>query len=366
MRLRPPDALLHEESAMNSADAALIDSRSRPVLWWAAIGGLFAALQAYVFLAWMLSPDFTPTPTGPDPLPLVTHIAIIVIQILTPIGALVSIVYAVRTSRAQGQLSWHAIVMLAWAMLYWTDPISPTWFRANFSYNSHFFNMGSWARFVPGSIVPNGHLMPEPLLAIGPQYLFLGVVAATMTAKAMRWAKLRWLQIGGIQLVLVGCAAGALFDLGNELPFCRLRLYAYPGAISPLSLFPGTIYQWPVYEAAMFGVVFAAAGILDYFRDARGYTAIERGLDRVKAKWLRPVLRVLALAAVLNLLVITYNLLFAVISVHHDAYPADLPSYLRNGICGAATDYACPSPQVPIPLPGSGPQPPALYPRQLP
>ena len=40
-----------------------------PVAWWAAIGGLLLAGEAYIFIRWFLSSDLRDVPAGPTPVP---------------------------------------------------------------------------------------------------------------------------------------------------------------------------------------------------------------------------------------------------------------------------------------------------------
>ncbi|MGF6640408.1 hypothetical protein [Paraburkholderia sp. MM6662-R1] len=62
-----------------------------------------------------------------------------------------------------------------------------------------------------------------------------------------------------------------------------------------------------------------------------GYTAIERGVDRVGCHPpVRTALRVLAFIAFCNILNLAYTSAMGVHAVYADPWPADMPSWLAN------------------------------------
>lgn len=89
---------------------------------------------------------------------------------------------------------------------------------------------------------------------------------------------------------------------------------------------------------------------LRYFRDDRGRSAIERGADHVRGgEGRRNTLRILAFCGLINVLLLGYNLSFTAMGVWGGP-TANLPSWLRNGMCGEGTGYDCPAPGLPIPV----------------
>jgi hypothetical protein len=57
-----------------------------------------------------------------------------------------------------------------------------------------------------------------------------------------------------------------VLDTAIELVAMRLNLWAFPGAIRSLSIFPGTRYQFPLYEAALLGAAWTAWAALQIGR----------------------------------------------------------------------------------------------------
>jgi len=336
------------------------ERKARPVLWWAGAGALFLALQAYIYLTWFTSGDATRTDHGPDELSTATKVWVVGFQALSITLAVVIVVYVVRQSLRERRVSFDAMLVIAWVSLYWQDPLL-NYVRQQFFYNSYLFNLGSWTERVPGWISPNGSLLPEPLGFVSLTYFWLGPGASLLTFFVMRKAKQRWPQLGVIGLLGVGWLAMVALDLLAEIIFIRTELYAYSGAIHGLSIWGGERWQFPIYEAILWPMVWTAMGAIRYFRDDKGRTILDRGLDRVKAVRWHTGLRVLALIGFANVTMLIYSVAIAGLGLYAGATPEGYPSYMRNDMCGEGTDYACTAPHVPVPLPESGPLPPEEF-----
>lgn len=106
---------------------------------------------------------------------------------------------------------------------------------------------------------------------------------------------------------------------------------AWPGAFQSVSFWGGHYYQFPVYEFLLFPSAFVASAFLLLNVDEDGYTAIERGVDRVGCHpAVRTALRVLAFIAFCNILNLAYTSAMGVHAVYADPWPADMPSWLAN------------------------------------
>ena len=330
--------------------AASAESRgANPAVWWAAVGGLAIVVQVYVYGAWIFSGDAVRTPTGPDPVPGYVKVAASILQILGPAGSLFLLVWCVRQYRRSGRLGFDTLLAIGWCSMVWQDP-GLNILRTQIFYNSYLFNRGSWATHIPGWVSPNGQLLPEPLLFTSLMYATSGLVFAILISAILRVVHRRWPLLSKVQLV--ACAFGAAFviDLLLELAFIRTGMYAYGGAVQRLSIFGGTRYQFPVYEAVFWMPVWGILGSLRYFRDDRGRSLLERKTDNLQgSERKRNAVRVLAFCGLLNVLLLGYNLSFTAMGVWGGPTP-DLPSWLRNEMCGAGTAYDCPAPGLPIPV----------------
>ncbi len=343
---------------------ALQDQRVEAAKLWAFLGGALVLLELYVYGAWIARGEATPTRTGLDPVPTATKTAAIVLQTVLVVGAIAILVWVVRKCLRERRLVFDAVLLIAWAGLFWQDPLI-NWVRPLFFYNSYLANLGVWVLNIPGWNSPNANFLPEPLLLIGCFYLAFGMFMTIVTCNVIRLAKRRWPSFGIVRLIAVAFVFMFVCDFIAELIFVRTELYAYPGAIRALSLWGGERFQFPLYEPFFVAPVLTAMGAVRYMRDDRGRTVVDRGIDNLRVSSRRKTgLRILAFIGFVNFVsLLTYAVPMNIIGFHIDETPAGYPTYLRNDLCGEGTPWACPGPDVPIPLrdsdvavpPGGGP-----------
>lgn len=331
--------------------------RITPVKAWAFIGLAFTVLQLYVYIRWVASPDFHHPQTGTDPVPGIVKFWAWFVQIATLIAIGVAILWVVRQVRRERRLTFDGILLIAWFSVMWQDPVL-NYIRPTFFYNSYLISFGSWVEYVPGWISPNGGNLPSPLLMSGFGYLSCLLFSIGITA-AMRQAKRLRPSMGVLGLVTVAMVTAFFMDLAYEVFMVRTSLYAYSGAVHSLSLWGGERYQFPLYESLFWGFVWASTGVLRYFRDDKGRSVVERGAEslavsqRTKTVW-----RTFAVIGFLNTMYVIFNIAINFAALQIDSTPKGYPTYLRNDMCGAGTQYACPGPEVPIPMsPGAVNQP---------
>jgi uncharacterized protein DUF5135 len=128
---------------------------------------------------------------------------------------------------------------------------------------------------------------------------------------------------------------------------------AYLSTVPSLTLFPGKLYQFPLYEAFFFGGVIGFTGVVMYFKDDRGLMWAERGVDKLRiarSRGMRSLLRWLAMMGLFHsVMFLFYSLPMQLFSVNGGPFPEHVPSYLMNGICGEGTPYPCASPLTAMP-----------------
>jgi hypothetical protein len=334
-----------------------IAPRRPAIVWWAAVGAAAVAVQAFVFVTWFLSGEAKTTPTGADPVPTSTKFWAISIQSISILLFLGTAVLVVRQCRRRRVLTFDAVLVIAWCLSWWQDPIL-NYLRPIFFYNAYLVNLGSWTSRIPGWQSPDGHLLAEPLFAASIYGWML--LTSMLTCAGMRWAKRHWPQIGVPGLVLSALATMFIFDLLVEGLFVRTRLYSYAATVHDLSLWGDKPYHFPLYEPVLWGSVWATVGMLRYFRDDKGRSMVEKGVDTMVASTRKKnVFRVLAVTGFINVVfVVLYNIPIQFFSLNVDKMPAH-PTYLRSGLCGDDTAYPCPGPDVPVYLRGQpGPQSP--------
>jgi hypothetical protein len=330
--------------------------KAKPVKYWAVVGAFFLALQAYVYGAWILSGDATATPHGPNEPPDWMLVAIRTQEVLAPLGLLVfAYFFLYRPWRRDRRIGLDGLMVLCALGVWWQDPLV-NYTQTFATYNSFYLNLGSWTEQVPGWMSPNGSNFSEPLLWTGPAYVW-GMLGGVIVAnKFMAKVKGRWPQTGTLGIIVAGFGFFVFFDTLFELAFMRLGVYTYPGAHQSLSFFGGNFYQFPVYEALLWGATWTGFACVRFFRNDKGETVAERGIDEVRATpKQKTFIRFLALLGIWSSIFMAYNVSWAWIALNQSAWPADITqrSYFTDMICGPGTKYACPGPKIPIPRPGS-------------
>lgn len=334
--------------------AALTSGRVVPVALWAAIGVLIFAFQFYVLTRWVTGPNFVPTPTGPDHLSEGQRLYFLFLQTAVPLGALGCLIKWVILPRVrEGRISADGRLFLAGSMIFFWD-MSMNYSVTTLLYNSHMLNYGAWTLGSwPGWFSPSANLLPEPILVTLPGYTALVTTQAIFVCWLLRKAKARWPGLGVLASLGLIVLGSAVVDTLIELFLLRTEVYAYPGAIRSFALFPGRTYQFPLNEGIFFGGLgVGSMAALHYFRDDKGQTFVERGIEKLsisdsRKQWMRGF-------AVFGYCHAMFILLYAVpmqfFSLHSGPYPEGYPSYMLNGMCvyGVNGDQ-CPGPGVMIP-----------------
>jgi hypothetical protein len=309
-----------------------LEVRSRPrVVWWAWLGAAFLAIEAVAIIGWFTSGHATPTHAIAADVPFHLKVAAVVIQTICVLTCIGVVIHVVRQCRRQRSFTFAAVLTIVGASLFWQDPLM-NYIKVQTGYNSYYVNLGNWTSDVPGWLSPNAHLLPEGLLLELPIYGSM-LLIAMLGAATMRWARNRWPTISVAGLIAVAFGTQILFDVVLELLInMASQAYGWSSTISWLTLFGNEPYRFPVYEGVFGSFVFAPAAILLFFLDDRGRSVVEHGIERVRggsAK--RNVIRVLAVAGVLNLGFLGYDLPVIWIGLHTDRHYT-LPSYLSNGM----------------------------------
>ena len=334
-------------SAHDAATMPIEGNPARPVVWWAWIGAGFLLLQLYLFGAWILSDKFVASDPGPDQL---TAFGVTMKWVISTIFAgcgIAGVLWLLSTLVRGQRFSGFQVMMLALWTCNWQDPLINA-FRPTFLYNMHYLNRGSWTELAPWWLSPYGSKMPEPLLWNIGCYVAMVPIWVGVTLWTLRKIKALWPRLSNPQLLLAAFLAVSFFDTVNEVIMVRGEVFAYAGVIRAWSLFPGTQYQYPLYEGPLWMMGMTACAALLYFADDKGRTWCERSVETLKLSTMKEnFLRVLAVGGYVNLWLFLYIIFQMIISMYVDPYP-QLPSYFTHGVCGLDIHYPCPDPSLPI------------------
>jgi len=327
------------------------DERTTAKLW-VAHGALWFGLAWYCWLAWVVSGDFTTNKIGRGQEPdwYVNLMRGWEVFAFTS-TAVILWVFVVRPKLRTGRLSFDGLFFLACAMMFFQEPWI-NWTTLQFLYSSTSINFGSWLGHIPGWSSPNAELVPVSVWA-GTAYLWLVAIPAYAGARFMRRLRQRNPAIGRWSMIGLTYLAFCVFDLVLESFITRTQLFSYGSVIPSLSLWAGTDHQFPIYETISWAGTYTVLTCLYVFRDDRGRSLPERGIDKlgIRNGRLETLARYLAIMGACQLAILfTYNIPYQLYAQHSVMPKAFVEREWRTaGVCGPKTEYDCPSRGAPIP-----------------
>lgn len=343
-----------------SAQALADSSATQPVQRWAWAGGFVLVFILYVFGRWFYTGNAVPTDPGPDPLPRAQELFIFYVQWVAMIlGVIAFTWFVVLPWRREGKLTTTGMLYIGWLTLFFQDPMM-NYTSASVLYNSHMVNLGTWTLgSTPGWTSPNGNNLPEPLLLIIVGYTLIGYSLCFPVLALLNKIKERWPTISKFRLAVIGIFTLILLDTIFESLLLRTGVYAYPAGIREITLFAGETYQFPMSEGIFYGgATIGATMVLLLYRDDKGLTWVERGIDKLRvSEFKRQWIRFLALFGYCHIsMFLVFTIPMQWFATHSDPFPEGYPSYMINNMCvyGDNRDE-CPGPGVSMPRPEGNP-----------
>ena len=336
------------------AEAPAEAKTTQPVVYWAFLGGVMVLAIAYILIRWITGPYFKAVPGGVTKLPEFQEVSL---QIIQWGGAAIAVGciywFLIRPWRRNGAPTSEGLLAVCYGLLYIQDPVSiggGYWF----TYNSTMWNRGSWVPYLPLFNNPDGrpgHMLAEPVFGMGSGYVYFWIALVAISLWSFKFVKNRFPRLGLPGALFAASLAPALGDVVLEgFIWMKTGFYAYPGAPGP-HLFPGQASAYPLLEGFLIGFLISPYAVLRYYKDDKGYTVVERGVDKLKVgRNVKVLLRFLALVAVSQgIYFFCYNIWAYQIGVHQQAWPAAVQqrSYFLNGVCGSGTGKLCPAASMP-------------------
>lgn len=322
--------------------------------FWAGIGAVVLAFEIYVMGRWVTGPYFTPVHAGPSQEPTWMDWSLRTMEVAF-VALWLWCVWAffVTPWRRERRFGFDGLLCMALFVYAWfQDPLAD-YGGAVFTYNANLVNMGSWLNEVPGVTAPGhpGAQLPEPLwtAAIYPGVIFLATILGCWL---MRRIKAHFPQMGPVGLIASVFVLMFAFDVilegGILMP---LGAYTYAGTPNWSAINDSHYFKYSLLEGVAFGAVWAAWASLRYFRDDRGHSIVERGIDSLGLSRRRSAaMRFLAIGGFIAVTqAVLVNVPYYWMSNHMSTYPADIQkrSYFLDGLCGEGTDTACFGPALP-------------------
>ena len=325
------------------------------MIGFALLGAAFIALIVYVYANWIIGGHAHASPTGRTVVLGSMKFEAVFWQVtlgLISLGLFLG--FVVQPLRRDRRLHLYGMLYIGSQLMWWQDSFL-NYLRPVFTYTSALWNKGSWNGGVPGWVSPNGYKMPSPV------FLYLGLYpvffcgATVLVVSLMHKAKRRWPQLGPVRLVATMFVALGVFAVLAEGAWLRTGLYSYTGVWSPVTLWPSQAGKVPVLQVFFLdSMVLTSLASLIYFRDDRGLTVVERGIERVQVgSRRRTLLRLLAVVGMCNaILFVFYNIPTQWEAMLGPGWAKSVASksYFTNGVCGPGTTYACPGRRIPVAL----------------
>jgi hypothetical protein len=269
----------------------------------AAVGLVFLIVQAIGYLGWLLS-DRTGQPRGTDPIPDTVQVNVDRAEIILVVLAIGWLIFLIADWWRRRALTWPILLTFAWSAVYWQDPLVNA-ADHNFTYNAYLRDSGDWVAHLPFSPV-SGPTLPQPLFEALVFFSLLPIFAL-LSYTILRG--LRRLGISSPVVLVIGVwLVFILIDGAFEMAGISQGLLVWNRVTDSLALRAGTIDQWPVYEGVMLGFVWALPGMLMYFRGGNRFSHLDPGIDTLRGVGVGVAVRLLALAGLLNLVFLAYNI----------------------------------------------------------
>ena len=318
---------------------------------WILNGAVWLGLMLYVWTAWVVSGDFKTNTRGRGQEP---HWYVVLIHSWEVFALVVSVVilwwFVIRPKIKTGRMTLDGLFFLSCAALCFQEPWI-NWNSVQFLYSTTSINFGSWTSHIPGWSSPNSQLVPLSLWALSAYFWLVGIPAYA-GSKFMGRLRTRHPSMSGLRLVACAFLAFCVFDVILESFITRTQLFSYGSVVPQLSLWAGTDHQFPLYETVSWAATYTALACLHFFRDDRGRTLPERGIDRLKTGrgWLTTFLRFLAIMGACQVaMLVTYNIPYSYWGMHAVmARPFVERPWRTAGVCGPDTAFNCPDGHSPV------------------
>jgi hypothetical protein len=318
-----------------AADSLPPLGRQGPATFLALIGLAWLFVSVEVMVRWVSSgTEFEPAPKfGPDVMEDWRLIALRVFEAIS-LAVMVAFVWycVIKPLRQTGRLSLDGKFVIGGIICFTADAFLNVQ-QYLFAWNSENVNRGVWVRFLPF----HGHDAPsryaESWIWGPPMYIYFCAGVAIVACYEANKVRRRWPQMSKFRLFVFIFVFEFLFDFVVENVVIRTtHAYAFAKTYEPLTLWPGQVHQFPIYESILVGFVgcvFTWARMEAEERPA-GQSPIEVGVQRWRPS-LQPWVRDFAvLGFCMVTLCFVYHLPFNWLGLAGTSY-AHLPSYLLAG-----------------------------------
>jgi hypothetical protein len=240
--------------------------------------------------------------------------------------------YTVRQCRREGRLTFDAMYLICGMTMFWSD-LGVNLFGPAYLMSSNFVNLNNPLGHTPGMTNPDIGRAPDPILftiCLESAGILAGMMLLCVIARRI---KARNPNLSTAQLLLRLLGIGLLLDLAIEGPIIALGLWTYP-APSWMSVGFGNGLKFPAAEMLSGAMVFLFLGLVRFFKDDKGRTIVERGIDHIPPRR-RAAMSLLALYAVTQIVAWGPSTWIDIAYVPFEQQWPKTPAHLVNDACDA-------------------------------
>jgi Spirocyclase AveC-like len=298
----------------SSTASAYPVSEANSITPWALWGGIWTLITVVAWARWILSDTlFGPAPILPgDEMASWRLLALRCLEIGSVLIVLrISWVGLLKPWLADRQYGLDAKLLLGGIIGFSADALLNI-HELLFAFNSHSFNLGVWTSFMP--FYTDGPARYAEALAWGfPMYVYFGVGASYAGCALIAQLRKRYAGISYASALAVTYVVFVISDMVLENIIIRTtQAYMYVKTYESLTLFAGTIYQFPFYESVLSALVCLGFTVIrqSALENPEGLSLVERGAERFDPRIRQLVRTVAVIGATGALFLVAYHLPF--------------------------------------------------------
>lgn len=310
---------------------SLKKARQGMVVLWAIIGAAWVAFCVQAMVRWAGSDEFAPAPFASDErMPTWSFWFMRSVEVASLLWAAGMIwVFLIRPIVRQRELTFEGKIVIGALLTIVIDPMI-NYFEYAFAWNAQALNLGTWHFTFPLSSDHIGSY-GEGLAWAGPMYLYMGFGFSIIMTRIIARMRLNNPMVSNLKTYTTAVMAIWILDTLLELALVRAHVYAFPRTIEAFTLFPGSEFQFPLYESffvALFALGFCCLR-MSAMESPDGLSFVERGIDRVRPA-LRGIVSTLAIAGFCFVCAfLSYFATWSWLSVNVDSINPHVPSYME-------------------------------------
>ena len=309
-------------------------ARTDTVTAWAIWGVIWAAIAINAWVRWVMSDTlFGPAPIMPgDTIEPGRLLALRGLEVISTLVVLQCVWHcAIKPWRKERKVTLEGRLLLGGVIGFSADSLLNV-HDLLFAFNAHSINLGVWTSFMP-FYTGGPARYAESLLWGFPMYVYFGITASLAGCAIIKTLRRKFPNITNISAYLLTYAVFIIGDIVLENTIIRTTdAYMFTKTYGPLTMFAGSIYQFPFYEALCAGGVSLGFTILrqSALDDPEGLSFVERGANRVNPAY-RAAARTMAVVGACGaLFILVYHLPFNWLGVVGTSV-IQPPSYMLPG-----------------------------------